>query len=181
LSTGKKKYMEVFVQRLLGARHRKGLTQTELARKLRVHLRSVQNWEGGLTEPRGKVLRDLSGILDISVPFMLGMDEKKGSSKKFYSDEGGEVRQLAHEHLDRVMNKARGDRHTESWYLTELKRRFPLSSSGVDAVAEDILSGAAGSGRHRGRASSRSRGAGGPSARTSGRARGAGMRPSKRP
>jgi len=175
--------MEMFTQRLIQGRNRKGLTQTELAKELGVHLRSIQNWEGGLTEPRGKVLRYLSEVLGMSVAFLLGMDDGgPGKSARYLKDsKGGEVRQKAHEYLDKVLDSKRGDEDHESWTYVELKKKFPLASSAVDAAAEGILSGAVGSGKRRGRGSSRSRGAGGPSARISTPTRGAGKLTGKKP
>ena len=178
--------MEMFVQRLIGGRNRKGLTQTELAKAIGVHLRSIQNWEGGITEPRGKDLRKLSTVLELAIPFLLGMDDApKGAApgQQGYrtDDKGGEARQLAHEYLDKVMDSCHGDKPRMHWMYVELTRRFRLANSGADAAAEEILSGAEVSGPRRGRASSRSRGAGGPSARISGPARGAGMKTSKKP
>lgn len=174
--------MEVFVQRLIAGRNRKGLTQTELARELGVHLRSIQNWEGGLTEPRGKDLRKLSSVLGMSIPFLYGMDEQEGTWKGFRIEEvGGEVRQRAHEYLDKVLDACNGDRDRESWMLVELKKRLPVASSSVDAAAGELLSAAGASGARRGRGSSHSRGAGAPSARTSGQAHGAGTHSRKKP
>jgi transcriptional regulator with XRE-family HTH domain len=155
----KKKIMEVFVQRLIGGRNRKGFTQTELAKELGVHLRSIQNWEGGLTEPRGKDLRKLSTVLGMSIPFMYGLDEKDPPAGKpgwFRPDEKGwEVRQLAHEYLDKVLDTCHGDKHRLTWTYVELQRRLPLPSSGAAAAAGELLSGAKASARRRGRASSR--------------------------
>lgn len=178
--------MEAFVQRLVAGRNRKGLTQTELAREMGVHLRSIQNWEGGITEPRGKDLRKLSTILQLSIPFLLGMDDLPQGlgpqSGGFWINEiGGEIRQRAHEHIDKIMDSCHGDRDQQSWYLIELKKRFPISSSGAAAVAGELLSGERASGSRQGRASGHSRGAGGPSARTSAPARGAGKHSSKKP
>ncbi len=149
--------MEMFTQRLISGRNRKGLTQTELARELGVHLRSIQNWEGGLTEPRGKVLRNLSEVLGMSVAFLLGMDDQAGSGKsnRYVKDaRGGETRQKIHEYLDRVLDACRGDEDREAWTYIELKRKFPLGGSSGDA---DETSG--GAGNRRGR-SLRSRGTG---------------------
>jgi transcriptional regulator with XRE-family HTH domain len=145
--------MEVFVQRLIAGRNRKGFTQTELARELGVHLRSIQNWEGGLTEPRGKDLRKLSSVLGMSIPFMYGMDEMApGAARGYIIDEaGGEVRQRAHEYLDKVLDACHKDRDRESWCLIELKKRMPLPSAGADIVAGELLSGAKASKRRRGR------------------------------
>ena len=178
--------MDVFVQRLVGGRNRKGLTQTELARELGVHLRSIQNWEAGLTEPRGRDLRKLSSILNLSIPFLYGLDEPpEGASGAAQwqrtQDRGDEVRFLAHEYLDKVMDAAKGDRHQKHWLFVELQRRMPLPSSAADAVAADILSEEEPSGGRPSRGSSRSRATGGPSARTSGRARASGTLSTKRP
>lgn len=148
--------MEMFTQRLIGGRNRKGLTQTELAKELGVHLRSIQNWEGGLTEPRGKVLRNLSEVLGMSVAFLLGMDDGgAGKSARYLKDsKGGEVRQKAHEYLDKVLDGKKGDEDMESWVYVELKKKFPLAGSAGDA---EPVSGGAGSRRGR---SSRPRGSG---------------------
>jgi transcriptional regulator with XRE-family HTH domain len=180
----KEKYMQVFVQRLIGGRNRKGLTQTELAKELGVHLRSIQNWEGGLTEPRGKDLRKLSTVLDLSIPFLLGMEDdgvlRVQTASSHRTVKFAELRQRVHEYLDKVLDECRGDEHRISWTFVELRKKFPVTNSGVDAVAADILSGEEASGSHRGQASSRSRGAGAPSARISGPGRGAGKPTSKK-
>src|SRR5580704_8715598 len=138
--------MEVFVQRLIAGRNRKGLTQTELSKELGVHLRSVQNWEGGLTEPRGKDLRKLSTVLGMSIPFLYGLEEQvPGISHGYLVDEtGGEVRQLAHKYLDKLLDTCKGNKPRENWLYVELQNKFPLSGSSAAAVA-----GA--SGRRRGR------------------------------
>jgi transcriptional regulator with XRE-family HTH domain len=174
--------MQLFPKRLIEGRNRQGYTQTELAKKLGVHLRSVQNWEGGITEPRGEDLRNLSTTLGMSVAFLLGMDEPGGKRSAYVPDaKGGEVRQRAHEYLDKVMDGYDGDEDRERWTLVELKKKFPLTSSSVDAAASELLSGGQASGPRRGQASSRSRGAGAPSARTSAPVRAAGMKTSKKP
>ena len=122
--------MEAFVQRLVGGRNRKGLTQTELARQMGVHLRSIQNWEGGITEPRGKDLRKLSEVLELSIPFMLGMDESPmgpGPRPMGYVafEVGGEVRQRAHEYLEKLFDACDGDRDRQAWTLVELEEEIP--------------------------------------------------------
>jgi transcriptional regulator with XRE-family HTH domain len=176
--------MQTFPQRLIEGRNRKGFTQTELAKKLGVHLRSVQNWEGGITEPRGEDVRNLSTILGMSVAFLMCMDEQiSGGRKAAYVPDakGGEVRQRVHEYLDRVLDEYHGDEDRERWALVELKKKFPVASSGAAAAAGEILSGVGASGQRRGQGSSRSRGAGAPSARTPAPARGAGKLTSKKP
>jgi transcriptional regulator with XRE-family HTH domain len=75
LAQRKVNYKEAFMERLAGGRKRKGLTQARLAKEMGVRLRSIQNWECGIAEPRGRELRKLSKILGLSVAFLLGMDE----------------------------------------------------------------------------------------------------------
>ena len=49
------------------ARIKKGLTQTELARKLKVNQSTVGCWEIGVNFPKASNLRKLSKLLDLSI------------------------------------------------------------------------------------------------------------------
>ena len=65
----------MIAERLIGARAAKGWTQRELAKVLNVHIRTVQNWEGSLTEPGGEDLRNLSTTLGVSIPYLIGQTD----------------------------------------------------------------------------------------------------------
>lgn len=60
-----------FGDRLAGARDACGLEQKTLAQKLGVGLRSIEKWENDLTEPRANKLQMLSGILNVSIRWLL--------------------------------------------------------------------------------------------------------------
>ena len=48
-----------------------GLTQPELAHKLGVKLKTVQGWEDDVSEPRANKLQMLSGVLNVSLMWLL--------------------------------------------------------------------------------------------------------------
>ncbi len=60
-----------FGDRVSAAREAVGLTQTDLARKLGVKLKTVAAWEEDLSEPRANKLQLLSGVLNVSMMWLL--------------------------------------------------------------------------------------------------------------
>jgi transcriptional regulator with XRE-family HTH domain len=60
-----------FGDRVAGAREAAGMSQDDLARRLGVKLKSLQNWENDLAEPRANKLQMLSGLLNVSIPWLL--------------------------------------------------------------------------------------------------------------
>lgn len=60
-----------FGDRLAAARDACALEQKTLAQKLGVGLRTVEKWENDLTEPRANKLQMLSGILNVSIRWLL--------------------------------------------------------------------------------------------------------------
>ncbi len=60
-----------FGDRVAGAREALGLSQSDLARKLGVKLKTVQGWENDLSEPRANKLQMLSGVLNVSLMWLL--------------------------------------------------------------------------------------------------------------
>lgn len=60
-----------FGDRVAAAREARGLSQADLARKLGVKLRTVQGWEDDLSEPRANKLQLLSGVLNVSLVWLL--------------------------------------------------------------------------------------------------------------
>ena len=57
--------------RITAAREAQGLSQAEFARKLGVKLKTVQNWEDDRTEPRANKAQMVSGVLGVSVSWLL--------------------------------------------------------------------------------------------------------------
>ena len=57
--------------RIAGAREAAGIGQSELARKLGVKVKTIRGWENDLTEPRANKLQMLSGLLNVSLMWLL--------------------------------------------------------------------------------------------------------------
>jgi len=60
-----------FGDRLAGAREIAGLSQEGLATKLGVKLSSLKDWENDLAEPRANRLCMMSGVLNVSIRWLL--------------------------------------------------------------------------------------------------------------
>lgn len=60
-----------FGDRVVAAREARQLTAKALARHLGVAAKTVENWENDLSEPRANKLQMLSGILNVSIPWLL--------------------------------------------------------------------------------------------------------------
>lgn len=58
-------------------RENRGLTQKELADKIGVKSYIISNWEQKRTEPDIKALEDLSNVLNVSIDFLLGIEESR--------------------------------------------------------------------------------------------------------
>ena len=60
-----------FGDRIAGARSSVGLSQEDLANRLGVKLKTLQDWENDLSEPRANRLSMLSGLLNVSISWLL--------------------------------------------------------------------------------------------------------------
>ncbi len=60
-----------FGDRLVAAREACQLSSKGLARHLGVATKTVEKWENDLSEPRANKLQMLSGILNVSIPWLL--------------------------------------------------------------------------------------------------------------
>ncbi|QCO57886.1 helix-turn-helix transcriptional regulator (plasmid) [Pseudorhodobacter turbinis] len=60
-----------FGDRVAGAREAAGLRQEELARRIGVKLSTIQNWENDHSEPRANKLQMMSGMLNVSMRWLL--------------------------------------------------------------------------------------------------------------
>ena len=60
-----------FGDRLAAAREAQDMSQEALARRLGVALSTIEGWENDLREPRANRLQMLSGVLDVSLSWLL--------------------------------------------------------------------------------------------------------------
>ncbi|SLN26570.1 transcriptional repressor DicA [Pseudoruegeria aquimaris] len=60
-----------FGDRLAGAREAMGMSQGDLAKRLGVKLKTIRVWEEDLQEPRANKLQMLSGVLNVSMRWLL--------------------------------------------------------------------------------------------------------------
>ncbi len=60
-----------FGDRVAGARERAGMSQEDLARRLGVKLKTIKAWEDDLAEPRANKLSMMSGLLNVSLLWLL--------------------------------------------------------------------------------------------------------------
>ncbi len=60
-----------FGDRLAAAREQSGMSQTALARRLGVRLKTLRAWEEDLNEPRANRLSMLAGLLNVSITWLI--------------------------------------------------------------------------------------------------------------
>ena len=60
-----------FGDRVVAAREARNLTAKALARHLGVATKTVEKWENDVSEPRANKLQMLSGVLNVSIPWLL--------------------------------------------------------------------------------------------------------------
>ncbi|MEQ8365395.1 MAG: helix-turn-helix domain-containing protein [Roseicyclus sp.] len=60
-----------FGDRMTGAREASGLSQTELAKRLGVKVKTIRAWENDQSEPRANKLQMLAGMLGVSIMWIL--------------------------------------------------------------------------------------------------------------
>ena len=68
--------MEKFVERLKELRIEKGLTQTQLAKELRVNQRTISNWEVGERQPDLDTLEVIAKYFNVSYDYLLGLTDE---------------------------------------------------------------------------------------------------------
>jgi len=67
-------------ERIKALRERAGITQTELAKMLRITRSSVNAWEMGISVPSTQYIVELARIFKISTDYLLGVDSSANIS-----------------------------------------------------------------------------------------------------
>jgi len=121
-----------FSERLEEARKGKGFSQTVLADKSSVSLRTLQNWEGGKNEPQGKNLRNLCAALEMTIPELMDGVEAPGRVIAFNDEESATVGGIptkddCRAHLENFLDMCGDDAAKIAWTNIELQDHFPLN------------------------------------------------------
>ena len=81
-----------FGDRLAAAREAMGLSQQDLSGQIGVKLKTIVDWDNDLNDPRANRLQMLSGVLNVSIPWLLtGEGEGLGSPQSKTPDEVEEI------------------------------------------------------------------------------------------
>ncbi len=85
-----------FGDRLSRAREYAGMDQTQLARRLGVKLATIRNWEADRSEPRSNRMQMLSGLLNVSIIWLIN-GEGAGAPEEADSADGAALNGLLDE------------------------------------------------------------------------------------
>ena len=86
-----------FGDRLAGAREASSLSQGELAKRLGVRMQTLRAWENDLSEPRANRVQMLSGLLNVSLVWLLTGEGDGPAPGSATADIVHEVRRLRHD------------------------------------------------------------------------------------
>lgn len=111
-----------FGDRLAAARDAAGLSQTDLARRTGVRLSSIKSWENDQSEPRANTLQRVSGILGVSLMWLLAGEGDGMAEAQLGPAE--EMRELLLE-----LRALRGDHARIGERMGRLEKRLRLSMS----------------------------------------------------
>lgn len=109
-----------FGDRLAAARGAAGLSQPDLARHCGVRVSSIRSWEDDQSEPRANTLQRLSGILGVSLMWLLNGEGESGIAAELETP--GDLRDLLLE-----LRSVRADHAKTGDRLGRLEKRLRLS------------------------------------------------------
>lgn len=76
-----------FGDRVVAAREAMGMTQTQLARRMGIQIKTLRNWEEDRSEPRANKLQMLAGMLNVSIIWLMS-GQGQGVSELDETDSG---------------------------------------------------------------------------------------------
>jgi len=72
-----------FGDRVVAARDAMGMSQSQLARRLGIQLKTLRNWEEDRSEPRANKLQMLAGMLNVSIIWLMSGQGQGVSEQSF--------------------------------------------------------------------------------------------------
>ena len=95
----------MIAEKIKSLREKKGLTQSELARRLGITRSSVNAWEMGISVPSTQYIVELANIFGVSSDFLLGINGRAAISVDGLSHEDVELLFEIAEHLRKNRRK----------------------------------------------------------------------------
>ncbi len=95
----------MIAEKIKSLREKKGLTQSELARRLGITRSSVNAWEMGISVPSTQYIVELANIFGVSSDFLLGINDRATISADGLSHEDVELLFEIAEHLRKNRRK----------------------------------------------------------------------------
>ena len=111
--------VSTFGDRLARAREFSGMTQAQLARRLGVKATTIRNWEDDRSEPRANRLQMLSGMLNVSLSWLLSGRGEGPTSPEDDAALSGDINDMLIE-----MRGLRGDIVRAGDRLAQLEKRL---------------------------------------------------------
>lgn len=71
--------MKEYAKRLRALRKEKGLTQQDVADRLRVNKQTISGYERGIRKPDFEKLDELADLFDVSIAYLVGSQEDRGA------------------------------------------------------------------------------------------------------
>lgn len=71
--------MKEYAKRLRALRKEKGLTQQDVADRLRVNKQTISGYERGIRKPDFEKLDELADLFDVSIAYLVGSQEDRGT------------------------------------------------------------------------------------------------------
>jgi transcriptional regulator with XRE-family HTH domain len=120
-----------FGDRVAGAREALGIGQPELAKRLGIKLKTLRDWENDLSEPRANKLQMLSGILGVSLTWLLNGEGEGIDPPVEHGDASLQIRDLL---TELRTTQAEIDRSAERLAHIEKRLRTMLADSAREGL-----------------------------------------------
>ncbi len=117
-----------FGDRMTGAREASGLSQSELAKRLGVKVKTIRAWENDRSEPRANRLQMLAGIMGVSIMWLLNGEGDGLEGPVTHQDLPEDLAQIL---ADMRTLKVEQARLSEKTARLEKRLRLALSQPGV--------------------------------------------------
>ncbi|MBQ6239629.1 MAG: helix-turn-helix transcriptional regulator [Firmicutes bacterium] len=79
------------IKRIAELRVSRGLSQAQLAKSLNLSVKTIKNWESGISDPSAKNIIQLAEVFSVSSDFLLGIESNRTVSLNGLSSQNQEL------------------------------------------------------------------------------------------